>query len=41
MVAFAVRAPSDHRGVTVQSLQSSTFTSGELRPVTPAMKSCW
>ena len=34
-VAFSVRVPSDQYGVTVQSLQPSTLTSGEFRPATP------
>lgn len=35
MVAFMVRPAPLQYGVTVQSLQPSTLTSGELRPATP------
>ncbi len=39
MVAFTVLPPPLQYGVTVQSDQPSTLTSGELSPATPATKS--
>ena len=39
MVAVIERVPSVQEGVTVQSDQPSTLTTGADRPVTPAVKS--